>query len=140
MLLILFMVITALMIYTIDKELRPLPEILTVIQLILVSMTMLSYMSHAVDLGTIRAQNEVVKVYEKRIQALKADINELVPEMRSTNVLLNADSPVKAMIDQLAKANEELAAAEATKAVAIRSIARRDAGPFWFVVALAGSD
>ena len=94
-----------------------------------------SYMNHADNLGTIRAQQGVVQVYDQRVQELNAQLKKMVPEGAQKNPLqLNADSPVRGIVESVTKANTDLANARVAIAKAKVSIAKRKAGPFSFIV------
>uniref|UniRef100_A0A6H2A0K8 LemA family protein n=1 Tax=viral metagenome TaxID=1070528 RepID=A0A6H2A0K8_9ZZZZ len=100
-----------------------------------------SYLKHADNLGTLRAQKYVIAVYEKRIEELNVVLSKMIPEGRSKNaVLLNQDSPVKSIVDNISIANADLAKARAEEAKAKITIAQRKAGPFAFVVKWCGED
>ena len=100
-----------------------------------------SYLKHADNLGTLRAQKYVIAVYEKRIEELNVVLSKMIPEGRSKNaILLNQDSPVKSIVDNISIANADLAKARAEEAKAKITIAQRKAGPFAFVVKWCGED
>lgn len=53
---------------------------------------------------------------------------------------MNADSPVRGIIESISKANEDLAKARVEEANSRVSIAKRKAGPFHFIVKWFGED
>jgi len=92
---------------------------------------LLSYIGHASDLGTIRAQQNIIVVYEARVTTLEKTLESITAK---GSTLLNNDKPVASVVDNLSIAVGELAEAKAEKAEAIVSIAKRDAGIFSFIV------
>ena len=101
----------------------------------------ISYFNHAGDLGTIRAQKSVIHVYEQRVEELSGLLKTIVPEGRQRNpILMNADSPIRGIVDNMSKANEDLAKARVGEAESLVSIAKRKAGPFHFIVKWFGED
>lgn len=103
--------------------------------------------SHADDLGTIAAQQEVISVYEKQ----RDDLNKTLASFKypsgstadsaaqfSVNVNVNADSPVRSIVEQLANVESLLASARSDRAEAIKSIEQRRAGPASGVIRFAG--
>lgn len=90
---------------------------------------------HAKDLGTISAQTQLIQVMEERVASLDARLAAIdAPQ----TALMNADSPVAALVVALSDAEEALARVKLTRAEAIRSIERRRAGPMSGVIWLAG--
>jgi hypothetical protein len=86
------------------------------------------------DLGVIREQSGVIKVYEEKVDRLKEDLKIIIGPNKNKEIpysLLNADSPIKTITEQLAKSENDLAAAKDKLAQAKVSIASRKAGPFW---------
>jgi hypothetical protein len=96
-----------------------------------------SYAFHAQDLGTIRAQDNVIAVYEQRVDILQETLKTITT---SNKTLLNHDKPITSVVDNLSKAVKELAEAKAEKAEAKVSIAQRKAGWMSFIVKLAGEE
>ena len=94
-----------------------------------------SIFNHANNLGVLREQDQVIHVHEQRVKELNDALNQMVPAGKQNNpISLNADSPIKAITDAIAKAQTDLAEARATKAQAMVSIAQRKAGPFKGIV------
>lgn len=91
-----------------------------------------SYTNHADNLGTIKAQYHVIEVQNQRLSSLKASLQEALKN-DAKMALLNADSPIKAIVDQIAEAEKDLAKAKTVKAEAEVSIAKRKIGLFKFV-------
>lgn len=139
MYLIILIAIMTVFMYGIKKEWNsePLHMLMTIFFILLIP-PIVSYVFHANDIGTIREQDKLIKVYQLRVDELEKGINNLTPKGRKVQLLLNADSPIKSMVDQLSVAISQLAKARAGKAEAIKSIAQREVGPFWFVVKING--
>jgi hypothetical protein len=96
-----------------------------------------SYGFHAQDLGTIRAQDNVIIVYEQRVDILQKTLKTITT---SNKTILNHDKPITSVVDNLSKAVKELAEAKSEKAEAKVSIAQRKAGWMSFIVLLAGEE
>ncbi len=97
--------------------------------------TMMVWSCHADDIGTIIAQQEVIMVYEKQ----RDDLNKTMSSFKyPAGSLLNADSPVRSIVEQLANVEKLLADARAEKAEAIKSIEQRRVGPVSGVIGFAG--
>lgn len=109
----------------------------SVVLLVLVLLAVCSVVGHTDDLGTIRAQATIISVMEQRLVDLRTDMSSLRDSSPGAQ-FMNADTPIKALIDQIAQANNDLAIARVTKANAEVSIAKRKAGPMWFVVSMYG--
>ncbi len=92
---------------------------------------LLSYANHASDLGTIRAQENIIVVYQERVTTLEETLESITAK---GSTILNSDKPVASVVDNLSVAVGELAEAKAEKAEAIVSIAKREAGIFGFIV------
>lgn len=91
--------------------------------------------AHAKDLAAIHSQHEVIAVYEERVDTLEKRLDNFkYPQ----GVLLNADTPVAAIVMSLSEAEDELATAKHTRAAAIRSIEARRVGPMSGVIWWAG--
>jgi len=93
-------------------------------------------MFYSATLGTLRAQHLVVMVHEQRVAALKADLAEL--QRIPAPAFLNADSPMRAVVEALAAAEMELAESRAVWAQAQVEIAQYKAGPLWFIPKIYG--
>ena len=96
--------------------------------------------AHANDLGQLRVSEQYIANYTLRITSLKEDIKTIVgtdPSPKSAT-LLNADSPVKSMVDQLAVAESELTIRRDSLLQAQSRIETRKAGPLWFIVSIYG--
>lgn len=91
----------------------------------------IAYMCNAEDYGTIAAQDKVIAVYEKNIDDLAKRLDKIKP---ANSVLMNADSPVAALVEALAGSNAKLVEAQSKKAEAYVSIAQRKEGVFSFLV------
>jgi peptidoglycan hydrolase CwlO-like protein len=97
--------------------------------------TIATYSSHANDLGTLRSYQAVVEVQKNRISDLETRLTKIVPVgHQRVTLLLNADSPIKSLVEQMSIAQRDLSDAEKEIAQAKVNISRRKAGPFWFVV------
>lgn len=94
-----------------------------------------SWGDHARDLGTIYAQQEVIAVYQDRVDRLNASLKAFDYPKGS---LLNADTPVASIVASLTEAESQLAKAEHDRAAAIRSVEQRRRGPMSGVVTLVG--
>jgi hypothetical protein len=90
---------------------------------------------HYHDLGRVKAQHYAITVQEERIANLKKNLNEITVDV-DAEILLNADSPIKSMVDQLAEAEKSLASSKTTLANAKISIVQREIGFFKFVTKL----
>jgi hypothetical protein len=91
--------------------------------------------NHAADLGTIVAQQEIIAVYEKQ----RDDLNKTMTSFDyPAGSPLNADSPIRSIVEQLANVEKLLADSRAEKAEAIKSIEQRRLGPVSGVIRFAG--
>lgn len=91
-----------------------------------------SFMSHYMDLGFIKQQDNVIQVYEQRIHNLEKSLNN--PMAKNPPVaFMNGDAPKKAYIEAIDKAHQELVDAKFNKEKHIRNIEQRKMGFFWFV-------
>lgn len=93
---------------------------------------------HASDLGVIRGQHMIVSAQDKRIKDLESRIKSATPSGKNTGLLLNHDSPIKAIVVQLSKAVEARASAESEMGEAYKRIQGRKAGLFLHIVLLMG--
>jgi hypothetical protein len=101
--------------------------------------TFSSFMNHADNLGTVRAYAGVIEANEKRVVELRGVLNEKFDVTKTdASLLLNADSPARAVVDSLAEATKDLAGSRKFLAATRVEIEQRKAGPFWFVVSLYG--
>jgi len=96
---------------------------------------LMTWTGHAKDLGTIDAQHEIITIYQERVDRLNQLLNEFQYPAGS---LLNADSPVAAIVKSLSEAENKLAEAKEEKARAIRSIEQRRHGAMSGVITLVG--
>jgi hypothetical protein len=97
--------------------------------------TVATWSSHADDLGTIAAQQEVIVVYERQ----RDDLNKTMAGFNyPSGALMNADSPVRSIVEQLASVEGLLAEARSDGAKAIKSIEQRRHGPFSGVITIVG--
>ena len=87
-------------------------------------------------LGTLRAQHLVIVVHEQRVAALKVDLAEL--QRIPAPAFLNADSPMRAVVEALAAAEMKLAESRAVRAGAQVEIEQYKAGPLWFIPKIYG--
>lgn len=87
------------------------------------------------DLGTIKAQDEVIAVYEQQVLSLT---QELQGFHYTPGSLLNADSPVAAVVKSLTDVQGQLTDSKVRKAQAIVSIEQRRNGPFSQVIKFVG--
>lgn len=131
-------VITAIGLYLLEKngnsDLGGFSVCVGVVGLIVSLVTIpFSYVSHADDLGTIRGQAAVIKVYEDRITQLESRLSAFKYPDKAV-VSLDADSPVTSIVKSISEAEEQLAQAKRVKASAIVDIEKRKAGPWAFIV------
>lgn len=91
---------------------------------------------HANDISIIRAQEPVIQVQRDRIERLSGRLDAF--QYPDGSALLNADSPVAAIVKSLSDAEDALAKAESERALALRSIEARKAGPMSGVVTIIG--
>ena len=99
----------------------------------------ISTFNHAVNIGTVQAWQGVYDVYDRQLTELKDRLDTLNVQVGSeASILLNADTPAASMVNAYLQAQQQLAEQEAMTARAKVDIARRNAGPFWFVVRLYG--
>lgn len=97
--------------------------------------TMIVWAEHAEDLGTISAQQEIIVVYEKQ----RDDLSKTMAGFNyPSGALMNADSPVRSIVEQLASVEGLLAQARQEKAEAIKSIEQRRYGPLSGVITVMG--
>jgi len=102
-------------------------------------MLLLVYTCHATNLGTVRQGYSVVKVQQDRLKRLRNDLVLVNDSIKQGNVaLVNHDSPVKSLIDQIALAETSVAEAQLKIANAEVSISQRKAGPGYFIVSWFG--
>jgi len=100
-----------------------------------------SWCNHASDLGTIRAGRYSITVQLERCDRLKQELEKDLPMgVNGQTILLDKDSPYKALIDQLAAAETDLATAKRQVSDARVSVAQRAAGPYGFIVSLMGAE
>lgn len=111
--------------------------ILFMVLMLIVLPLIVSYSSHAEDLGRISAQHYVIAVQEERIERLTTTLSNITLPKDSV-ALLNADSPVSTIVHQLAIAERELAEAKTQRAEAIVSIEQRRNGLFSIIVSING--
>lgn len=93
---------------------------------------------HSEDLSVISTYSEVVKVYQERRDRLTATMDSFNYPSTNSSILLNADSPIKSIVEQLSKTESELAEAESKIAKAKVSIEARRLGPNSGVIAMVG--
>lgn len=91
-----------------------------------------SYIFHKNDVGLLKAQVEVIRVYEENVVELKEQLNSM--QIQSPPNLMNGDSPVASLTTAIATAVDKLASAKATRAKAHVSIVQRYEGPFGYIV------
>jgi len=94
-----------------------------------------SWLSHSDDLGTIEAQQHVIQIAKNQTKLLNQRLKEFeYPK----GALLNADSPVKSIVDQLSHWQQKEADAELAIAYAKRNIEQRRVGPMNKVIDFVG--
>lgn len=97
------------------------------------------YCCHANNLGTIRQGYSVVKVQQDRLNRLRNDLTLVNDSIKQGNVaLVNSDSPIKSLIDQISLAETSVAESQIKIANAEVSISQRKAGPGYFIVSWFG--
>lgn len=96
---------------------------------------LVTWSEHAGDLAVIKAQSGVVAVYQERVDALEERLNGVDYPSGS---LVNADTPIAAIVMSLTDAEKELARAKAKEAQAKVNIEHTRAGPMSGVIAWAG--
>lgn len=99
------------------------------------AMTFIPWGFHASDLSRIFAQDEVIKVQVEQIESLTTRLDKF---NYPRSALLNADTPVAAIVTAINDAEKRLAYAKTEKAEAIRSIEQRRYGPFSGVIQFVG--
>ena len=107
--------------------------------LAIIILSFISYICHAQDLGVLRAQQNVIDVQTALVDSLEKRLIRIAPVgQQRVQVMLNADSPIKSLVEEISSAQKELTKATVKMAEAKVSIESRKAGPFWFVVSAAG--
>ncbi len=96
---------------------------------------LMTWSEHAGDLAVIKAQSGVIAVYQERVNSLEGRLNSADYPSGS---LVNADTPIAAIVMSLTDAESELARAKAKEAQAKVNIERTRAGPMSGVIAWAG--
>lgn len=110
-----------------------------IISIITLIILLVVYGDHAENLGTIRQGHSVVKVQQDRLNRLRNDLTLVNDSIKQGNVaLVNSDSPIKSLIDQIASAETSVAEAQLKIANAEVSISQRKAGPGYFIVSWFG--
>jgi len=93
------------------------------------------WLMHSSDLSKVTAQAQVIAVYEDRLESLTARLDSITyPE----GALMNADTPVGAIVTAINDAEEDIAFAKREMATAIRRIEARRLGPMSGVIAFVG--
>jgi len=87
----------------------------------------ISYTKHASNLATIQEQHRVITIYHKRMGSLTERLTNLSRGDVSI-ALLNADTPIAALVSSITNMELHIAEAEERKAIAYRSIAARKLG------------
>ena len=98
-----------------------------------------SWYYHTGDLGIVRSRSYAIAVQEERCTRLREFLNN-IPAIKNGAVVLNSDTPYKALIEQLASAESDLAQSKKTVADARVSIAQRQVGPYGFIVSVMGRE
>lgn len=94
-----------------------------------------TWTDHAKNLAIISSQEPVVSVYQERVDALTKRLSDFeYPK----SALVNADTPVAAIVASLSEAEGKLASAKAERALAMRSVEATRAGPMSGVIWFAG--
>ena len=91
--------------------------------------------NHAGDLARISSQSHVIAVHQERVDRLTDRLNAF---QYPTGALLNADTPVAAIVASLSDAEKQLAYAKQVQAEAIRSVEARRVGPMSGVIRMVG--
>lgn len=94
-----------------------------------------TWVNHADDLSKIQAQEEIIRVQRERADRLSERLSSFE---YPSGALLNADTPVGAVVAELSRAESALARAETERATAIRSVEARRIGPFSGVINFVG--
>lgn len=92
-----------------------------------------SFFNHAEDLGVLNAQKYKISVYEEQREELQTTLESFNFQDKQ-GALLNQDSPIRSIVDEIGRVNKELANAKAELATAKISIEARKRGPFSLVV------
>ena len=95
---------------------------------------------HTRNLGEIRTSEQYIENYNQRIVSLKADIKTILGSDPTPDraILLNADSPIKSMVEQLGVAESDLTTCRHNILKNQAQITARKAGPWWFIVSVYG--
>jgi hypothetical protein len=87
------------------------------------------------DMGTLEAQDKVIAVYQEQVINLQTELQSF---HYAPGALLNADSPVAAVVKSLTDVQGQLTDAQTKKAQAMVNIEQRRHGPFSGVIWLVG--
>jgi hypothetical protein len=103
-------------------------------------MLFVSYWIHSNDLSVVRKGQLQIEVQKTRVNNLKNDLTMLIgaDAKNILTALLNKDTPVKSIVDQLSIAEKDLATTSLWKNNAELDIEARKAGPFNIIVWLFG--
>lgn len=98
--------------------------------------TMVSVFKHADDIGTIKSQHLLVKEYQSSLDELSAQLKDISVE--GSVLSLNHDTPYASLVAAKADMVNLMTVAKVDKAAAIRSVEKRRAGPFEYVISMMG--
>lgn len=106
------------------------------IPLLIVSIIFINTWSHhASDLGIVYAQDLLVEVHRERVADIKSTLHNIkIPP----SALLNADTPMAALVSALHESEKVLTLAASKKAQAIISIEKRRRGPYSGLITIFG--
>jgi len=107
----------------------------SVVSLVVAIPCLVTWDDHAGDLAVIKAQSDVIAVYQERVDALE---DRLTGIDYPSGALVNADTPIAAIVMSLTDAEKELARSKAAEAQAKINIEHTRAGPMSGVIAWAG--
>lgn len=96
---------------------------------------LVSWSNHAEDLARISSQSHLIEVYQEHVDSITKRLEQFsYPE----GTLVNADTPIAAMVKSLSDAEDRLSQAKAFRAASIRAVEARRVGPMSGVIWLAG--
>lgn len=91
--------------------------------------------SHSSDLAKISSQSHVITVHQERVDNLTKRLEKFSYPSGS---VLNADTPIAAIVASLSDAESDLTQAKRVQALAIRSVEARRLGPLSGVIWIVG--
>lgn len=110
------------------------------LSIIPLAIIIITWVEHAEDLSKIRSQQHVIEVYEERQENLNETLSTFNYPRRENDIVLNADSPVASIVEQLSEVETKLAGVRAEVAYAKRSIDARSIGPLGGIVTIMGRE